>query len=196
MPSQEPKPGLERLLEAAEALFIEQGYSAVKLKHIAEQIEVKESAIYYHFPKGKEALFIAVMQRNFARHQVGIQAALQQAGMDWIAQLRAIGYWLVSQPALDVLRMSKADLPAIDAVAAAQMEETIYTAIHLPIRQVLDHAVQRGLANVADTDLVAGVLIGMIAALELIKPAWNPKSKIEMVDILLDSWINGLRRSA
>jgi TetR/AcrR family transcriptional regulator, cholesterol catabolism regulator len=193
MPPSEGRDGLERLLEAAETLFIERGYAAIKLKHIAERINVKESSIYYHFPGGKEALFIAVMQRNLLRHQRGIGEAIDRAGGDWTAQLREVGYWLISQPAIDVMRMSKSDLPALDRTAAEALEEQIYEAVNLPIRQILERAHDQRQANVPDADLIAGIFVGMVSALDVIKTSWNAKSRTEMVDALLDSWINGLR---
>ncbi|MDX2074856.1 MAG: TetR/AcrR family transcriptional regulator [bacterium] len=193
MPEEKVGQGLERLLYAAEALFMERGYSAVKLKHIAEQIGVKESSIYYHFPKGKESLFIAVMNRNFARHNEGIKNAIMSAPDDWVSQLRAVGYWLVSQPAIDVMRMSKSDLPSIDAQASFELEEGIYEAVNLPIRHILERANEEGKATIPDCDLVAGIFVGMVSSIDVIKGAWNPKSKVEMVDILIDTWVNGLR---
>lgn len=193
MPPSEGRDGLERLLEASETLFIERGYAAIKLKHIAERINVKESSIYYHFPGGKEALFIAVMQRNLLRHQRGIREAIDRAGGDWTAQLREVGYWLISQPAIDVMRMSKSDLPALDRTAAEALEEQIYEAVNLPIRQILERAHDQRQANVPDADLIAGIFVGMVSALDVIKTSWNAKSRTEMVDALVDSWINGLR---
>jgi len=193
MPALESGHGLERLLDAAESHFIERGYSAVKLKHIADQIGVKESSIYYHFPKGKEALFVAVMKRTFLRHREGINEAIGDSGDDWVDQLRAVCHWLVSQPAIDVMRMNKSDLPAIDAGSAFELEEEIYESVNLPIRLILERAVGQGKAQVADTDLIAGVFVSMVSSIDIIKGAWNPKSKIEMVDLLLESWVQGLR---
>jgi AcrR family transcriptional regulator len=192
MPADEQRQGLERLLDTAENLFIEKGYSAIKLKHIAEKMGVRESSIYYHFPKGKEALFVAVMKRTFARHQHGIQEALRQSSDDWVAQLLAIATWLLSQPPLDVMRMSASDLPAIDAQVATEIEETIYESVNLPIRHILENAVAQNRAQIADCDLIAGVFVSMIASLDVIKGDWNPRSKTEMAEILIHSWVQGL----
>ena len=184
----------ERMLDAAETLFIDSGFSAIKLKHIAERLGVKESSIYYHFPKGKEELFIAVMHRTLNRHRKGIEAAISTTHGDWIAQLRAVCHWLISQPAMDVMRMNKSDLPAIDSAAALDIENAIYEAVNLPIRQILEDAAQGGQAVVPDADLIAGMFISLVGTVDLIKPAWNPRPKKEMMDILFDSWMTGLQR--
>lgn len=184
----------ERMLDAAETLFMARGYAAIKLKHIAERLGVKESSIYYHFPKGKEELFIAVMHRNLDRHQAGIAQAIAGAGADWIAQLRTVCHWLVSQPAIDVMRMNKSDLPALDPAAATAIEDAIYQAIHVPLLHILNQAHQSGDAVIRDAELIAGMFVSMTAAVDVIKNEWNPKTKVEMIDTLLESWINGLRR--
>jgi TetR/AcrR family transcriptional regulator, cholesterol catabolism regulator len=191
---QELNASRERLLNAAESLFISGGFAAVKLKHIAQRLGVKESAIYYHFPKGKEDLFVAVMHRTIERHRTGIADAIAGAGDDWVAQLRAIGHWLVSQPAIDVLRLSKSDLPSLEPNAAQHLEDSIYDAINMPIREVLERAHRSGDAVVDDADLMAGLFVGITAATDVIKAEWNSKSKTEMVDSIVSTLVNGLRR--
>jgi hypothetical protein len=90
--------------------------------------------------------------------------------------------------------MNKSDLPAIDPVAAHELEEAMYTAINQPIRQILERAARDGSARVPDADLIAGMFISMVGTVDMIRADWNPKTKGEMVDVLLDSWVNGLRR--
>jgi TetR/AcrR family transcriptional regulator, cholesterol catabolism regulator len=187
--------GYERLMDVAESLFIERGYAAVKLKHIADPLGVKESSIYYHFPKGKEALFIAVMRRNIERHQKGIQEAIEEAGEEWVEQLKAVGYWLVSQPPIDVMRMSKSDLPSIESSFAVELEEAMYESVIFPLHQILQQAHDKSHAQVEDPDLIAGIFVGMVSSIDVIKKSWNKKSKQEMVDVLIESWVKGLRKT-
>jgi TetR/AcrR family transcriptional regulator, cholesterol catabolism regulator len=191
---QELNASRERLLNAAESLFISGGFAAVKLKHIAQRLGVKESAIYYHCPKGKEDLFVAVMHRTIERHRNGIADAIAGAGDDWVSQLRAVGHWLVSQPAIDVLRMSNSDLPSLESDVAQHLEDSIYVAINLPIKEILDRAHQSGDAVVDDADLMAGLFVGITAAMDAIKPEWNSKNKHEMVNSVVATLVNGLRR--
>lgn len=46
-----------KILEAAEALFIEHGFKGVSMKDVAHVVEITPAALYYHFPGGKEELF-------------------------------------------------------------------------------------------------------------------------------------------
>jgi TetR/AcrR family acrAB operon transcriptional repressor len=52
----------DRILDAAEKLFVEQGVSRTTLQHIASEAGVTRGAIYWHFDD-KAALFNAMMER-------------------------------------------------------------------------------------------------------------------------------------
>ena len=52
----------ERILDAAEALFAEKGYSATSLGDMADRVGIRSPSLYNHF-KNKEALYEAVLER-------------------------------------------------------------------------------------------------------------------------------------
>ncbi len=56
--------GRERLLDAAQALFSEHGFTDVSINQIAQAAGMTRSAPYYHF-KSKEELYAAVLARYF-----------------------------------------------------------------------------------------------------------------------------------
>ncbi len=102
-----------RVLDAAEKLFMERGYTAVTLRDIAQALNIKQASLYYHVAGGKEALFVEVVERNLARHRAGLCTALAQADMLLRAKLLVVVEWLFSQPPLDLGRMIHSDLPAL-----------------------------------------------------------------------------------
>ena len=53
----------DRILDAAEQLFVERGYSATSLRAIANEAEVNLAATNYHFGT-KEGLLAAVIHRH------------------------------------------------------------------------------------------------------------------------------------
>jgi TetR/AcrR family transcriptional repressor of lmrAB and yxaGH operons len=55
---------LDRLLEAAIALFRRQGYEGTAVKDIAREGEAPMGSFYYHFPLGKEQLGAAAVRRG------------------------------------------------------------------------------------------------------------------------------------
>ena len=52
----------ERILDAAEDLFAEKGYSATSLGDVADRVGIRSPSLYNHF-KNKEALYEAVLER-------------------------------------------------------------------------------------------------------------------------------------
>ena len=68
-----------RLLDAAERLFHERGYSAVSMADIATATGIRKASLYHHVPGGKEELFVEVSVRTFERHKEGMSKALAQA---------------------------------------------------------------------------------------------------------------------
>ena len=55
----------ERILDAAEDLFAEKGYSATSLGDVADRVGIRSPSLYNHF-KNKEALYAAVLERLLA----------------------------------------------------------------------------------------------------------------------------------
>ncbi|NQX87978.1 MAG: TetR/AcrR family transcriptional regulator [Halioglobus sp.] len=60
-----PRSTPERILDAAEDLFAEKGYSATSLGDVADRVGIRSPSLYNHF-KNKEALYEAVLERLLA----------------------------------------------------------------------------------------------------------------------------------
>ena len=58
-----PKPGKERILDAAERLFARHGFYGISVRDITEEAGVDVALVSYHFG-GKRELFAAVFQRR------------------------------------------------------------------------------------------------------------------------------------
>lgn len=155
----------ERVLKAAERLFASKGYASVTLRDIAAEVGIRHTSLYHHVPGGKEELFVEVTEREFERHRLGLTQAILGADTDIRAQLYAAANWLLSQPPVDLLRMTYADMPAIDPVQAGRLTRMAYTSILSPIEEIFAQAELRGEIKHHDFGLIAGGLLGMIEAL-------------------------------
>ncbi len=80
---------IERMLEAATQLFAERGFSGVSVKELAEAASVNIASISYHFG-GKEKLYMAVMERQFAAIDEILQP-LAQTDISAVEAIRLIG---------------------------------------------------------------------------------------------------------
>jgi TetR/AcrR family transcriptional regulator, transcriptional repressor for nem operon len=63
----------ERILDAANALLIDRGYSAFSYADIADTVKIRKASIHHHFPT-KTGLVAAVLRRHRARISEGMKA--------------------------------------------------------------------------------------------------------------------------
>ncbi|HVW78147.1 MAG TPA: TetR/AcrR family transcriptional regulator [Alloacidobacterium sp.] len=63
----------ERILDAANALLIDRGYSAFSYADIAETVQIRKASIHHHFPT-KAGLVVAALRRHRARITEGMKA--------------------------------------------------------------------------------------------------------------------------
>lgn len=183
----------EQLLQLAEALFGERGYTAVTLRDIAEAFKVRQAALYYHFPGGKEELFFEVIKGSFMRHLDGLNRAISQAEPHLSNQLNQMADWLLAQPPLDMTRLARSDLPALSQDHAQTLLELGEVSLVKPIQNVLVQAYERGEIRLVDSKLVATVFLSLIDTVHDMHRYKNiPKQVLarDMIDILLD----GMRR--
>jgi AcrR family transcriptional regulator len=73
-----------RILTVAERLFLAKGFKGVSMKDIADKVDVTTAALYYHFPEGKQELFLSMIQQAIedwgeqAFHEVNQVKGLRQ----------------------------------------------------------------------------------------------------------------------
>ncbi len=192
MPKSEAR---EQVLQAAEALFIQRGYEAVTMKDIAKAAGIHHASIYHHVPGGKTDLFVEVVTRHLHQHQRGIQAALASVGPNLRDQLIAIANWLLSQPPMDLMRLNRSDLPAIDQKSAHELEDLAYITLMIPLEQVLEQAKQRGDIEHPYLGIMAGSLLASIEALHMVPDSYILQSRQYMAEQVIDVFIQGLIRS-
>jgi AcrR family transcriptional regulator len=61
-PEKDPETN-RRILKVAERLFLAKGFKGVSMKDIAEDVQVTAAALYYHFPHGKQELFVSMLKQ-------------------------------------------------------------------------------------------------------------------------------------
>lgn len=186
----------ERVLDAAEQLFAQKGYTAVTLRDVGAAAGIRHASLYHHVPGGKEALFVEVMERHFYRHRNGLTDALAHAQPNIRQQLYAAADWLLSQPPMDLIRMAYSDLPAVATTDAERLSELAYASMIAPIEQALRQALERGEIDHADTGLIAGGLLGMVESLYAVPDSalQGARTRKNMAHSLVDVILDGIRQ--
>lgn len=182
-----------RILDIADALFSARGYSAVRLRDIAQAVGMRHASLYYYAPGGKQQLFVEVMDRNLRRHQAGLEQALETAGPDLRAQLYAVADWLMSQPPLNLGRMGAADMLELEPNQAQHLMQLAYDAMRGPLIPALERARAAGVIDLPDLNLAAMSLVSLLESAHSIPPAYLAGHRQEighrLIDMLLDGWL-------
>lgn len=150
-----------RVLDAAEKLFMERGYASVTMRDIANALGVKQAALYYHAPNGKEQLYREVVDRHMTHQREGLEKIMASAPEQLDAQLGAITDWLVEQAPVDLMRMVRSDAMQISETYAEELIQQVDQSMMQPIIKVIRAAQARGEVRRIIPEMVAGMLLAL-----------------------------------
>lgn len=69
----------KQILDAASTVFAEHGFAGARVDEIARRAGVNKAMLYYHVGN-KQALYTAVLTRNFARMEEALASAMEEGG--------------------------------------------------------------------------------------------------------------------
>ncbi len=189
---QEVRDSTQRVLDVAETLFMDRGYNAITLRDIADELGIKQASLYYHFPGGKEQLFLAMAERMFERHRQGIMAALEVGKGDLRAQLREVAEWFGSQRPVKFMGMMHADLAALNPEHKEQLAQRAHAAMFRPLRETFVAAQARGEIRPMHPDLLAGSFLWLMDGLNYGETRTGAPPRQVMADDLISLLLDGL----
>ena len=147
----------EIILDTASRLFLESGYAATSVRHIAESAGCTEAAIYYHFKDGKRELLRVVAERRMSELMIALETSRSANSLgDFIARFGnelAEGRVELAK----VLRWVAAELPLFNAEEIAWHQQ-FYLIFHAQIATEL----RRFVADEKKVERLAWVLICML----------------------------------
>lgn len=165
-------PAKQRLYETALRLFAENGYHAVGLRDVAEELGQQPSSIYFHVDSKAELLFDLCMIGHQA-HYNALRDALMDAGREPEEQLRSVigAHVLVHLEYPSMARLTNRELRAL---SPEQLEQVL--AVRNPAEQIVIDVIERGIRlgafHVDDAFLAARAILGMAVRL----PEWLPSA--------------------
>jgi AcrR family transcriptional regulator len=188
----------EEILKVAEKLFMKRGYAGVKLRDIAAEVGMRHASLYYYAPDGKKGLFIEVMKRSFYRHRAGLEQTIADAPSEISAQMHAVAEWMITQPPMDLGRMTESDLPAMEPEIGAKLGNLAIESITLPLIEALDAAAKRGeitpMHDYATAAMAFTVLVESVHNIpdEVVTyriPGGRKQVSKTLTDMLLNGWL-------
>lgn len=184
------------LLYEAEKLFAARGFSAVKLRNIAEASGLHHASIYHYFPGGKEQIYVDVMTASFHEHRRGLSEVIAAEPGGIRAQLYAVADWFTSHPPVDATRMALADFPALAPASALALAQLAYDSLREPLIAALRHRDPGDPDQLAISDLnqAAMALVALVQSAHTVPERYltSPEAKAALgrsfVDMLIDGW--------
>ncbi|MDJ0837162.1 MAG: TetR/AcrR family transcriptional regulator [Acidobacteriota bacterium] len=183
----------ERVLQAAEELFNEFGYTSVTVQDIARKLGIKAASLYYHAPGGKEELFVMVLERSLARHKQGVDDAIARAGTDLRDRCREIIGWFLSQGPLGFLRLLMSDLPGLEGDNATRLKQLAEDSLIQPLCRIFEEAAESGNIRTAQPRLMASSLLSMVDGIWYAATIQGNADTEELASGYVDVLIDGLR---
>lgn len=144
----------EIILDAAARLFLESGYSATSIRHIAEGAGCTEAAIYYHFKDGKRELLRTVAKKRMSSLMVALDSSRGASSLsDFITRF---GNELAEGRAerAKILRWVTAELPLFN-----EEEIALHQQLYLFFHQQVATEVERFVADKNEVERLSWLLI-------------------------------------
>lgn len=122
----------DKIVKAAQELFLLKGYQAVSLASICEPLKIKPASLYYHFPGGKEELYMEVIKRRVRMFRSKIEElALRFSELDKI--LHQFAYWYVDQPPMNMTLIAEMDMPYLNARSQKVLRDEVRSCVFEPL---------------------------------------------------------------
>ncbi len=144
----------EIILDTAARLFLESGYSATSIRHIAEGAGCTEAAIYYHFKDGKRELLRVVAERRMSSMMVALDSSRGASSLaDFITRF---GNELAEgrEERAKILRWVSAELPLF-----SEEEIALHQQLYLFFHQQVATEVERFVADKDEVERLSWLLI-------------------------------------
>jgi AcrR family transcriptional regulator len=186
--------GRDGILDAAEDLFREKGYTSVTLADVARAVGIRKPSLYYHFPDGKEQLFVAVQERMFRRIGDQLSSVIAAAEPTLRHQLAEAAEWFFSRPPLFLLSMIHHDMPALADHNRQSLTEASYGVIMQPLVHAAQAAIDRGEIRPINPHTIAGGFLSLLEGNTIAARAGFGHDLRSMMEASLDMIISGLRR--
>jgi hypothetical protein len=132
------------------------------------------------------------MERNFKRHQRGMEEAIEAAGEDVWEQMRAVGHWLMSQQPLNLAQMMHSDFAELSTENVIKLSAIAFEAMRTPLETALQQAKDRGVVDTEDVGLAAISFVSLIETVNSIQEPSVQKGNTAIIDRLVGMLLNGL----
>lgn len=183
------------ILDAAERLFMQDGYRGISMRQIAEEVGVTKAALYYHF-QDKEDLFIAIVERYLLEMSALIDqvTAADASGVSAREQVSELVRRILAQPPeqRSIIRLASQELGNIHPHHRARFLALYHDRFVGRITALLQAGMERGELRALDPAVATWSLLGMMYPYFHPTPPTQSALTPALIDQLLQIYFDGL----
>lgn len=147
------------ILEAAEKLLLSQGYKQTSLNDIAIANKMKPASLYYHFPGGKEEIYIEVLRKRMSIYKQKIQE-ITTSGKDLREIFLEFSNWYLDQPPMNMTLISELDMPQLTLRGRKEIMALVSESLFTPLKKFIIES-QSQFKNI-DAMRIVGIYISLL----------------------------------
>jgi AcrR family transcriptional regulator len=200
----------DRILEAAEQVFAEEGFAGARVDEIARRAAVNKAMLYYHVGD-KRALYREVLVRNFAHMRAAVLDRVSRADgpadrLEAVVEALAVGVSELRHHPRIMLREIASGGAQLDGEVFAQIEPIVGC-----VRAILTEGAAAGELRATNPLLTHLTIVGAVVFMLSVKPLVDrartlvpdeeleqlPDTELDLAHFVHDLLLNGLasRRS-
>ena len=131
------KSNRNKIVSLAEKLFFANGYNNVTLREICDGVKIRPASLYYHFPGGKEELYIEVVVLRVNQFKDAVYRFSKECST-LKEVLEKFGYWYIDQPPMNMMLIAQIDMPFLSAKGKRTIKTLVREAVFVPLSQVFE----------------------------------------------------------
>ena len=185
------------ILDAARELFVKEGYENVSMRRIAEKIEYSPTTIYLYF-EDKASLLFAICEETFAKLAKRMEAITEQYD-DPVEALKKgcrayieFGLKYPNHYRVTFINHPQLNLGADHYLRQGSMGMRAYGCL----RAAVEECIKQKIFRETDVEAVSQMMWAAghgVTSLLITKPQFPWVNKNQLIDLMLDSVIEGLR---
>ena len=181
----------DRIIRIAERLFFSRGFSSVSLHEICANVKIKSASLYYHFPGGKEDLYLEVVRVRTAEFRKALES-IALSNKDLRSILLAFGHWYITQPPMNMILIAEVDMPFLTPRGRELLESYVAEALFEPLGQLFMNCAHEIRVD-AKPQLLVSTFNVLLFSINASAKMGGDAPKV-LVDFMVTIFMNGVAR--
>ena len=178
-----------RIIAEADHLFFTKGFKGLALQELGERLEIKPASLYYHFPGGKEQIYLEVIDRRVKELEQGLDEMHQQ-NPSLAKLLKDFGHWYAKQPPMNIVLIAEIDMPFLSTRGQKEVLQKVGKGLYGKLEDIFKIHKQ-SLRVDQDPSLLVGTFFALLCSIHASKRMGGLSLK-ELVDFNVDLFLWGV----